>query len=149
MRPWRGRPTRKPTAGSTSSGARRRSRSARAATLALRDRVAATAAEVATTSARRTAGPLVMGSIVPGPGPQGRWVPDSAARRRRASLPGEHGGALLEERLGALAGVLAGHDLHAELLLAGVGLGLGELERLEDRRLDVAHGERPVGGEAL
>ena len=53
--PCRGRPTRKQTAASTSSGASRRSRSARLATLAGRARVDATASDVRTTSARSMA----------------------------------------------------------------------------------------------
>jgi hypothetical protein len=54
-RPCRGRPTRKPTAASTSDGSRRRSRSASVATLAERRLVAATSSEVATRSASSTA----------------------------------------------------------------------------------------------
>ena len=53
--PCRGRPTRKQTAASTSSGANRWSRPARLATFADRARVEATAADVFTTSASSTA----------------------------------------------------------------------------------------------
>ncbi len=64
IRPWRGSPTKKPIAGSTSSGARRRRRSARAAILAVRAGVAATRAEASTTSAR-SIWSLCPGALVP------------------------------------------------------------------------------------
>src|SRR3546814_14918505 len=54
MRPWRGAPVRAATAGTTSSGASRRRSSVRAASFAVRERVAPTSAEVATISARST-----------------------------------------------------------------------------------------------
>src|SRR3546814_14705823 len=54
MRPWRGAPVRAATAGTTASGASRRRSSVRAATFAVRERVAPTSAEVATISARST-----------------------------------------------------------------------------------------------
>ena len=55
MRPWRGSPIRNPTTVSISSGAARPSTSASAAIFVVRDRVAATAADVATRSANSTA----------------------------------------------------------------------------------------------
>ena len=65
-RPWRGLPTRNPTAASTSPGSRRRSRSASAATLAVRLLVPATDSAVATSSANSTSGGAGRGQEVAG-----------------------------------------------------------------------------------
>ncbi len=79
IRPWRGSPASHAVAGSTSSGPAARSSAASDADFSVRDRVAPTAAEVATTSASSTRASSQRPPTLPRPQPE---RPGDAAQRR-------------------------------------------------------------------